>query len=128
VRRLTGSSDAEKGTDTLTRRKDTLGTPVRLEGHQDSLDVQVCGQIKTYLALDVLSMMKSKLRACTIRAAQRDFQDISHLLENYGSEVSAICNQLDADDVEFFLNVEGVEGVEGVDDRRQASYRKLLGR
>ncbi len=47
------------------------------------------------------------------------------MLENYGSEVSAICNQLDADDVEFFLNVEGVEGV---DDRRQASYRKLLGR
>ena len=47
------------------------------------------------------------------------------MLENYGSEVSAICSQLDADDVGFFLNVEGVEGV---DELRQASDRRLLGR
>lgn len=98
---------------------------MRLEGHQDSIDVQVGGQIRTYLALDVLYMMKSKLRAWSIRAAQRDFLDIRHLLENYGAEVSAICSQLDVDDVEFFLNVEGVEGV---DEQRQASYRKLFGR
>lgn len=70
-------------------------------------------------------MIKSKLRAWSIRAAQRDFQHIRHLLEYYGSEVSAICSQLDADDVGFFLNVEGVEGV---DELRQASDRRLLGR
>lgn len=47
------------------------------------------------------------------------------MLENYSSEVTAIRNRLDADELECYLNVELMKRL---DAQLQANYRNLLGR
>ena len=63
----------------------------------------VGGQPRNVHGLDVLYMMRTKLRLCTARAKDRDLEDIKFLLDNYAGGVAAIRSQLDIDDIEYFL-------------------------
>ena len=49
-------------------------------------------------------MIKTKLRACSDRGLERDFEDLKYLLDSYPDDVLAIASDLDSDEVEVFLD------------------------
>lgn len=77
-----------------------------------------------YPGLDVMYMMRTKLRACTTRTLDRDVADIQFLLDNFPAEVAAIAGRLEAGGRDFFLNTAYIRSLPA---SIQARYRQVLG-
>ena len=77
-----------------------------------------------FSSLDLLYMMRTKLRHCSTRTLKRDLEDIKYMLDTYVSEIPVIRNRLDKNDLNFFL---GTNRVKEMAPAVQARYRTLVG-
>lgn len=82
------------------------GTPRSLAGHLRMIHGSVrTGEQWSLPALDIPHALRSKLRTCSQRAAQRDFTDLAFILETFPTEVQGARPMLDLEEVDVFLDL-----------------------
>ncbi|KAI9844971.1 MAG: hypothetical protein M1837_005115 [Sclerophora amabilis] len=99
------------------------GTPLSVRNNMNNLLVDVFGTTLTFSGLNILYMMRTKLKCCSSRGFGRDMGDLEYLLKHEGHNVTAIADQLDEGDKEFFL---GTAFVRDKGDEVAAHWRALL--
>ncbi|KAF1961480.1 hypothetical protein CC80DRAFT_532095 [Byssothecium circinans] len=102
---------------------DAKGTLVSLAHHISTLQVTVGGQSQNLYGLDILYMMRTKLRHCTTRTMERDLEDIKFLLDNFAGDVAAVRSQLDDGDIEYLL---ARDYITSLGSQWVARYRSIL--
>ncbi|WEW54694.1 hypothetical protein PRK78_000116 [Emydomyces testavorans] len=101
------------------------GTPTQLSSHIVRLPVAIGDEQHEIPCLDILYMMRSKLRHCVTRGMDKDVEDVQYLLKNFGTEISNIQHQLNQDEVDQFLTLDWAAAIP---PSLMAYYRQTLGR
>jgi hypothetical protein len=101
------------------------GSPRRLEQHRVQLSLTVAQMEERFFCLDILYMVRSKMRHCVTRDMARDVQDVIYLLDNYVAEIKTVRNQLNKNEVDEFLELPWTKEVPA---EVIAGYRDILGR
>jgi hypothetical protein len=74
-----------------------------LKNHLQVLQVQGSGGKQfTFKTLDILYLLRSKLRNCADRGLARDFSDVQFILERWSGEIEQIKDGLDEEPLEAF--------------------------
>lgn len=109
----------------LTVPKGFKGSPKKITEHQEQLTFQIGQQQRTFICLDVLYMVRSKIQHCVTRTLARDVQDVLYLLDNYGPEISHYRDKLNKGETDSFLQLPWTEQVV---PQALTTYKLILGR
>jgi hypothetical protein len=83
--------------------------------------IETQGGEESFVTLDMLFTMRTKLSSFAHRESLKDFRDLDFLMKKFPEEIYEIADSLSADDREYFL-----ENLTGKDHTTTSHYRRVL--